>query len=764
MQERVSLARVWIFVQDEPSNQRQTEVNPAAESKVGHGRFTLKKILGQGGMGTVWLAQDNHLQESVALKFLPPQIRFDPAAISMLRKETSRSRKLSHPNIIRSHDFHQHEGEDPFIAMEYVEGHTLHALRFQQPREIFSWDKLTPWTRQLCDALDYAHSEKIIHRDLKPSNLMLDTGGRLKLADFGIATVISDSVTRLSGNIAGTPLYMSPQQMDGKAPQPTDDIYSLGATLYELLTGTPPFHTGQIVHQVLHNEPEPPSERLAEFKLHNEIPPDVEAMIMACLAKDAARRPQSARAVADWIGLQPPPHAKSLAATITPSDEELQAAAAAVTSRKRWRVLTMIFPILLLGAGGWFWATKLSPKKTQTAPAKVVSLPQTDAANGESIVFADDFENTEKLSPWDWGNRTGKSILAENGNHFFRIVSTNTHNNQSVEITFPIQPGLKNPVFMLRTRTSNLTIIRDYKYSGAKLQIYYLDDKKSKILVTSTHLMREDSDWVVVKKPYVFPTNTRFVRIAMMIDQGTGIADFDDIKVTVAEESGQAVEQIPVMSAVEAGFTNLFNGRDLSGWDGDPKFWSVKNGCIVGQTSQTNLLLYGKFLIWRGGIVENFELRFSVRLSGDRANSGFNYRCVSEPAFGMLGYQTEIASIRPGYLLELRRATSGRKLALPGQKVVAQLINGTNQSIVLGSIADRSQVESIFKTNDWNDYVIIAQGNHLIHKINGLPVIDAIDEHPDQRRSGILGLELNGLGNNVFSVEFKNLRLKRLAP
>lgn len=323
-------------------------------------------------MGMVWLAQDEHLQELVALKFLPPQIRFDPAAVSMLRKETSRSRKLSHPNIVRIHDFHQHEDEPPFIAMEFVEGQTLHSLRFQQPNELFAWEKLAPWLRQLCDALDYAHSEKIIHRDLKPSNLMLDSGGRLKLADFGIAATVSDSVTRLTGTSGGTPAYMSPQQVDGKAPQPADDIYSLGATLYELLTGMPPFYTGQIVHQVLHNPPTTLRERLTETGAHNEIPPDVEAMIMACLAKEREQRPQSARAIADWIGLQPTPHPRSLEATVTPVEESLveesaPAEPATGVSRNAIGIIAVFVLLGMLGAGVWFLKMRASKS---TDPAK----------------------------------------------------------------------------------------------------------------------------------------------------------------------------------------------------------------------------------------------------------------------------------------------------------------------------------------------------------------------------------------------------------
>ena len=116
--------------------------NPAQipGARVGAGRFVLDEMLGQGGMGMVWLARDERLGELVALKFLPPQIRFDAAALASLRRETQRSHSLSHPNIIRIHDLHEPQGEAPFIAMEYMDGPTLYAQRLQQPGEVFAWD------------------------------------------------------------------------------------------------------------------------------------------------------------------------------------------------------------------------------------------------------------------------------------------------------------------------------------------------------------------------------------------------------------------------------------------------------------------------------------------------------------------------------------------------------------------------------------------------------------------------------------------------
>ncbi|MEI7732722.1 MAG: SUMF1/EgtB/PvdO family nonheme iron enzyme [Verrucomicrobiota bacterium] len=267
--------------------------------KVGAGRYSLIELLGQGGMGVVWLAQDERLQEQVALKFLLPFVQNDPEALDSLRRETARSHKLAHPNIIRTHDFHEFPGETPFISMEYVSGKTLDALRWDKPDGFFTWEELKPLVRQLCDALDYAHTEGVVHRDLKPANMMLDGKGRLKLSDFGIAAVLSESAGRITSRAAkgGTEMYMSPQQVNGDAPAITDDIYALGASLYQLLTSQPPFYTGVIPYQVIHVEADSLHQRLDELGLRNDIPPTVSTVIMSCLAKQPGQRPRSAREV-----------------------------------------------------------------------------------------------------------------------------------------------------------------------------------------------------------------------------------------------------------------------------------------------------------------------------------------------------------------------------------------------------------------------------------------------------------------------------------
>lgn len=271
----------------------------ASGQKVGHGRYTLIRKLGEGGMGVVWLAQDDHLREEVALKFLTAQVQADQEALEGLRRETARAHRLTHPNIIRIHDFHSFAGEMAFISMEYVPGKTLAEMRHDQPGEVFAWATMAPLLDQLCEALAYAHQEGVIHRDLKPANMMVDAKGRLKLADFGIAAILSETVNRVSvqNSRSGTLVYMSPQQMTGETPQLADDIYAFGASLYHLLTGKPPFYQGDVQYQVRHIPPPLLGERLAEFNLENQVPEQAAAAISACLAKSPQERPPSMEAI-----------------------------------------------------------------------------------------------------------------------------------------------------------------------------------------------------------------------------------------------------------------------------------------------------------------------------------------------------------------------------------------------------------------------------------------------------------------------------------
>ncbi|MFM2169405.1 MAG: hypothetical protein RIS79_3776 [Verrucomicrobiota bacterium] len=271
------------------------------------GRFKLERCLGRGGMGEVWLAHDRTLEEQLALKLLPRLIHFDERAVDDLKNETRRGRQLSHPNIVRVFDFYK-DDENVGIAMEYVGGENLSALHAREPHGVFTADKITNWTRQLLQGLDYAHrTEKVVHRDLKPANLLVDqASGNLKIADFGIARCLADSMQRVtvSAQSRGTLCYMSPEQAMGRGANPLDDIYAVGATLYQLLAGTPPFYSGDVFNQILKVPPPPIGERQREQGFNVPPPPQWEMAIMRCLSKERADRPQSALEVLDLLGLR----------------------------------------------------------------------------------------------------------------------------------------------------------------------------------------------------------------------------------------------------------------------------------------------------------------------------------------------------------------------------------------------------------------------------------------------------------------------------
>src|SRR4029077_11864029 len=260
-------------------------------------RYTLQKIIGRGGMGVVWLAQDAYLETPVALKVLPDTLLHDSASLDSLKRETKLGLSLAHPNIVRIYDF-QNDDYAAAISMEYVDGGNLSDIRITKPSKVLSPSDLSEWLESLFDGLDYAHKRKqIVHRDLKPRNLMLNSRGELKIADFGISRSISDSMTMLTGMLAstGSPPYVSPQQWDGERPTPLDDIYSLGATLYELLTSKPPLLGVVDWQQVHHKRPPPMWQRRLDLgvKGADPIPAVWEEAIAACLAKDPKDRPQS---------------------------------------------------------------------------------------------------------------------------------------------------------------------------------------------------------------------------------------------------------------------------------------------------------------------------------------------------------------------------------------------------------------------------------------------------------------------------------------
>ncbi len=279
-------------------------------------RYRIIGLLGRGGMGEVYRADDLKLGQPVALKFLPRAFAADAARRERFFAEVRLSRQVSHPNVCRVYDVGEIEGQH-YLSMEYVDGEDLASLLRRIGR--LPQDKALELSRQLCAGLAAAHDKKVLHRDLKPANVMIDGRGRVRITDFGLAVVTEDGATE--GVLAGTPAYMAPEQLAGKGASIRSDVYSLGLVLYELFTGKKAFEAANLAELRKQKEAAP----IAPSQLARDLDPNVERVILRCLEKDAVRRPASALQVSAGLP-RGDPLAAALAAGETPSPEMVAAA------------------------------------------------------------------------------------------------------------------------------------------------------------------------------------------------------------------------------------------------------------------------------------------------------------------------------------------------------------------------------------------------------------------------------------------------------
>jgi len=260
-------------------------------------RYLIESCLGRGGMGEVYVARDLLLGgRKVVLKMLREPYVEDPKFVARFRREAAAMAVVDHPGVVRVYDASKVGEMPPYIVMEYLRGGTLKGFMDCRGRGI-GWQEAARITLALARALDAVHSKGMVHRDVKPQNVLLDGGANPKLADFGIAQTVGSP--QAAGIIMGSAHYMSPEQASGKERVgPKSDLYSLGATLYELLTGEPPFKADglvELINKHLMEEPPLPS------SANREVPAEMDFLVERLLAKDPAQRCYSAAEVADYL-------------------------------------------------------------------------------------------------------------------------------------------------------------------------------------------------------------------------------------------------------------------------------------------------------------------------------------------------------------------------------------------------------------------------------------------------------------------------------
>jgi serine/threonine-protein kinase len=248
-------------------------------------RYEILERLGGGGMALVYKAKDNLLNRIVTIKVLRDEYADDEEFVRRFRQEAQAVASLSHPNIVNIHDVGYCEGSH-YLVMEYVEGQNLkEIIKLKAPLSI---EEAVEITKQICDGLEHAHDNKIIHRDIKPHNILITKGGKVKVADFGLARAVTTATVTHTKTVLGSVHYFSPEQAKGEITDEKSDIYSLGVVLYEMLTGQVPFGGGEspISVALKHIKSEPESLR----KLNPAVPQGLEAVVKRAMAKDAHRR------------------------------------------------------------------------------------------------------------------------------------------------------------------------------------------------------------------------------------------------------------------------------------------------------------------------------------------------------------------------------------------------------------------------------------------------------------------------------------------
>ena len=379
-----------------PNSSRSTSTSSRGEGNflagtVLNDRYRITGLLGRGGMGEVYKAEDLKLNQTVALKFLPEHFAEDTAAHERFFGEVRTARQVSHPNVCRVFDIGEVDGAQ-FLSMEFIDGDDLSSLLRRIGR--LPPDKALEIARQLCAGLHAVHQAGILHRDFKPANVMIDGRGKARITDFGIAGLESELK---EGAIAGTPAYMSPEQITGKELTTKSDIYSLGLVLYEIFTGKQAF-AGDTINELLRKHktatPTTPSEVIKD------IDPLVEKVILRCLEKDPRERPASALQVAMMLPGGNPLEA-AIAAGETPSPE-MVAAAPKKGALKPVVAVACLATVVLLFAFIAFYSEKVrhhewiplekSPEAlTERADSIVKKLGYTNAPIDTDYGFEDDF-------------------------------------------------------------------------------------------------------------------------------------------------------------------------------------------------------------------------------------------------------------------------------------------------------------------------------------------------------------------------------------
>ncbi len=647
----------------------QADLPPALRD---HPRYRILRQLGQGGMGTVYQAEHKVMERLVAVKVISRSLLDHPEAAERFHREIRAAASLDHPNIVKAYDAEQ-AGDLQLLAMEYVEGRSLaDVLAKKGPLPVAH---ACHYIRQAALGLQHAHEKGMVHRDLKPHNLMLTSRGVVKILDFGLAKLARERQSRggltQDNAVLGTPAYMAPEQAQKtKAADIRADIYSLGCTLFHLLTGREPFPGDDALNIIVAHlqDPPPPLE-----SLRPDVPPGLAALVARMLAKDPDQRPQTPKEVAEALA----PYGKAGAGRAEP-DKSVSGKSAMRKSPASWgtsnatsaRIKESPFEALEEGPASHPSAKRPTRWLVPVVGAASVLLAVSVLAGVLLTIKTKDGVVTLQVDPPD------AEVTVEEG----RITVSRKGESDSYTITVAEGGG-------------KLRITR----AGFEVQTREVSLREKGRTLTVT-LKPKD-----VSKP---------------ADQPLAAAP--------ANAKSPALPSVPERVRSVDGFVPLFNGKDLTGWKtapGNEGYWVVAQGVLIGSNPGT------------GG----FSLIFSERDDFTDFHLRAEARC-SDGNYSQMILRT----------LDPPRITRGYRI----------VINSNNSnSLKTGSLEGLATVRMPpVRANEWFTLDAIAQGNHIVIKVNRRTTADCTDTQIRLNRG-----KITMIANQIGRVEFRKIEIKELS-
>jgi serine/threonine protein kinase/WD40 repeat protein/cyclophilin family peptidyl-prolyl cis-trans isomerase len=749
-------------------------------------QYQIRGELGRGGMGVVYMAKNKLMDRFEVLKVINKALLEQPGAVERFLREIRSAAQLDHPNVVRAYNALQ-SGDLLVFAMEYVQGEDL--AKVVKAHGPLSIPDACNYAQQVALGLQHAHENGMVHRDIKPQNLILTRKGEshiVKILDFGLAKATrekgEDSTLTGTGQMLGTPDYIAPEQTrDAASADIRADIYSLGCTLYYLLTGGPPF-TGKSLYDILqaHHSAEPKPLNVAR----PEVPKELAAVVQKMMAKEPAQRYQTpaevAEALAPFINPAPKPKAKS-------------------RKLRLWAgVAVALLLVGLLGA----WAGGVFKVKTKDGTIVLENVPADAevAVDGEAVTLKASDGKAFEISV-SAGKKHQLQVKKEGFKVFGQEVEIDAGNSRTITVRLEQEPQRaadKNPIVQMVTNYGTIKIelyqdkapitvknflgYVDMKFydgtifhrvvPGMVIQGGGIDAETNKEKKTGEPIKNESSNGLPNKKYTIAMAretkpdsatcqffinvrdNARWDRDNF--DDGVGYCVFgkvidgtdvvDQIKdVEVKGPSGltrpvkdviiKSVRRVTEKSADDKGWVQLFNGKDLTGWkthDKQPGKWRVENGVLIGPGPDLSHLYTER------GDYKDFCLRVKARINEGGISAVFS-RCSPSPA---------LPENNP---------------ALPGGYGV--VINSTHKrpdktgSLWAGLDEVLTVREAPVPPNQWFDLEVVAVGDRVTVKVDGRTTADYLDP---QRRFGRGHIALQEYKQT--RIEYSKIEIKDLPP